>query len=55
MQAGLEEAGKVASIVGEDLVDSVSSLVNNHIQVPYLSHVVLPDFITKQHQKLITV
>ncbi|KAK4300492.1 hypothetical protein Pmani_027317 [Petrolisthes manimaculis] len=37
VQAGLEEAGKVASIVGEDLVDSMSTLVNNHLQVLYSS------------------
>ncbi|XP_071521859.1 uncharacterized protein [Panulirus ornatus] len=34
VQSGLEEAGKVATIVGEDLVDSVSSLVSNHLQEP---------------------
>ncbi|KAK8728589.1 hypothetical protein OTU49_009034, partial [Cherax quadricarinatus] len=34
VQAGLEEAGKVASIVSEDLADSVSTLVSNHLQGP---------------------
>ncbi|KAG7155415.1 uncharacterized protein LOC121855064 [Homarus americanus] len=34
VHAGLEEAGKVATIVSEDLVDSVSSLVSNHLQGP---------------------
>ncbi|XP_063845842.1 uncharacterized protein LOC135091802 [Scylla paramamosain] len=32
MQEGLEEAGKVAGMIGEDLVDSVSSLVSNRLQ-----------------------
>nr|XP_045585619.1 uncharacterized protein LOC123747436 [Procambarus clarkii] len=33
-RAGLEEAGKVATIVSEDLAESVSSLVSNHLQGP---------------------
>ncbi|XP_050706242.1 uncharacterized protein LOC126991546 [Eriocheir sinensis] len=32
MQKGLEEAGKVAGIIGEDLVESVSALVTNGVQ-----------------------
>ncbi|XP_076029057.1 uncharacterized protein LOC143017900 [Oratosquilla oratoria] len=34
VQAGVEEAGKVAQIVGEDLVDSVSAIVNKHEENP---------------------
>lgn len=32
MQKGLEEVGKVAGIIGEDLVESMNALVNNDAQ-----------------------
>ncbi|KAK7082745.1 hypothetical protein SK128_015014 [Halocaridina rubra] len=34
MQDGALEAGKVAKIVGEDVVDSMSTLVSNHLKAP---------------------
>lgn len=32
MQKGLEEVGKVAGIIGEDIVESMNALVNNDEQ-----------------------